>query len=441
MHSAGRFTARLGVIAAFFVVSIFVSCVTDEPADNSPGAGSDVGDGVGSQPLDPATATLDQILERTRAAMGEVTSYRSRGTVLVETSNEDPDYGGRGEIFTAWQSPDRYRMITESSDPDSGELIRVEILKIGKRNYFRGGESDWIEMDPQLESEGRSLSSDPLLYLLDFEDIELESADEILEDGSRAYRLDIDEHRVTPGSQEGEPRGAIIDMQLRHVLLIDRATYRYVSLTTSGSIKSESYSTINGVRSLEILQVNSVYTFEYYDYNEPVVIEPPTDSNPRGGSTGGGNENIARPAATPTAYPQYNCSEPSASWPGCGIRTAADVEAMLAAFPDNAKIVVDEDVVITFAFAGPPHVDWPADVSIWHVPSASVARLCYTTEPLQGETTTSPEPVYRLLGSVVSGKSMAASERLQQIMDDVNLAKEIRSRMGRVEVQCAFIGQ
>jgi len=118
------------VIAA---TSLVVSCSSDSPdydeADQTP-----------FPPLDPASATLEQILERTRIAMGEITSYQTRGTMVI--TGRTPDDGGSGDYFTAWQAPDRFMFRTEGVDPDSGENQFMEFRTIGIRSFADTGD-DW----------------------------------------------------------------------------------------------------------------------------------------------------------------------------------------------------------------------------------------------------------------------------------------------------------
>lgn len=156
----GRLNVRLLVLSAIFVLAAVASSCSDQNEPTS----------TLFPLLDPSTATLEEILSRTRTAMDEITSYKTRGTVRVEGMNEDD--GGSGEYFTAWQAPDRFMFRTEGRDRDSVELQVMEFRTIGTRSFVGNPGEEWQEMQPRPEGDEQPArsSQDPRsrLYRVNF---------------------------------------------------------------------------------------------------------------------------------------------------------------------------------------------------------------------------------------------------------------------------------
>ena len=352
--------------------------------------------------------------------MSEVTSYRTRGTVDFNLPQTDPSLSN--EFFTEWQYPDRHR---NRSGPLKGEGesgFVTEKLSVGVQSFARLNGSKWQEQPPRPNNEEADRSYGFHLIDLDARNVELISTDGVTDDGVRVYRLEFRGYPVAPTS-DSEELLAIEQFrsQTRVTLLINQETFRYVTAIIESQIE-------NGpnIDTTEIAILSgSVITYNFYDYNEPVDIELPTEN------VGLREDNpLATPGVphTPTAIPIQNCSERGAIWPGCGIRTAADVEAMLAVFPDDHKIAVGEDVVIVFAFEGPPAVDWLADGFVWHVPTASFLSICVSG---------SPEPVVRFRGSTeTSLNSPEAGSLLGQVLADEVVADLFRTRDFDIKGRC-----
>lgn len=425
------------------VVFLFVINVVACSSNTSSGSQSIDGPPPGTLQPDYTTSTivpslsLVQILERTREAMREVTSYKTRGRIKVESSSDNPDDGGTGDLFTAWQSPDRFQTIMESTDSDDGVFDRNVILQVGNLRFFGDGSNEWQEMMPLTDSEGTNPGSNPLLTLLDLENIELTSVDYALDNGSNAYRLEIDQLPPARDIPDGQPPSPIKNEPIHHMLLIDQETFRLVHQTTNYILEFETTKSFNRVRSTEFITITQELTYEFYDYNEHVVIEIPSDYKEWVAPAATAKNDPPDP--TPTAYVTRNiCSNPETAWPGCGMRNEVDVREMLLKFPADAILGVDEDVVIVFASDLLPNVEWPADAFIVHIPTATVAELCYTRQSLNGETANPPYPL-RLWGTHMNTMSQEGSTRLNRVLSDELVMEEIRTRAGKVQLDCEFI--
>ena len=212
---------------------------------------------------EPDDLTLEQILERSQTAMGEVTSYKTRGTIVVEGLTEDD--GGSGEQFTAWQSPDRWMLRVEGQDPDSQEAESMEIRRIGSRSFASSSGDDWQEITPSPPGDSQLPGH---LQLLAHDSIELISDDTVTEDGTRVFEL-----RITPENRSsGE-----WTMELRHILLVDFQTYRFVHQISDEMLTFTLHSRNNRVEEEIPSFAHTVTNIEYYDYDQPVRIEIPDE--------------------------------------------------------------------------------------------------------------------------------------------------------------------
>jgi hypothetical protein len=340
---------------------------------------------------------------------------------------------GMARYFVEWQSPDRGRNRIEATEKDSQESMFNEIVSVGGQTFARSHESGWREQLRLGLIRSEWPYSPPVIYL-DAPDIELVSANEITDEGVKVFRLEFSEAPRPASTDTDTPiTENFLKPEIHTTLLISQETFRFVSVVDKSRMPDGITADADG----EPVLVNWTNTFELYDYNVPNVIEAPDEYVLW--SEKWTTESQPSPLATPTAVPERNCSEPDATWPGCGVRTAADVEAMLVVFPDVSKIILDNDIVITFPFEEPPHVDWQADAFVWHVPSASVAQLCYANLTPEWMTPT-PDLATRLSGTGMQSKSPEGAARLQQILDDEAVTDQIRSRAGAIEVQCVFSG-
>jgi len=276
--------ALMLLVSMLSLAVALTACKSDRTASPSEPTQSNAAQPT-SQPHDPTTATLEQITEKTRTAMNEITSYQTSGPLIIETTSSNPDDGGTGEIFTTWKFPGRYRMVMEDSDPDTGnsqgtEILTIEVLTIGDRNLFVYPDSEWQEMapiGPPSTLPGRM----PLLNLLDdLNDITLISTSDTLTDGSNAYRLEIDDFWASSNDDDPQGVGAIKNRQSHYALVIDQQTFRFVSLVTINTHEIEAHGTLNGVANSEIVKVTQTSTYNFYNYNQPVEIEVPNEYKP-----------------------------------------------------------------------------------------------------------------------------------------------------------------
>lgn len=396
---------RRAVFALMIVLAIgFVACGSEQ-APNS-GSAQDV----------------DVIVARARDAMGKVTSYRTTGE-WTQTSYDSPEPESFQQ-FTEWVAPDRHRLRLDS--PPDGDGLFNEIIRIGDQIFTHDDHRGWQEQPRYAASlsDADRLNTvavrpgDPAM-LLDVENLELVGED--LFEGAEVFRLVGHTSFERGPVAEGQPDSFKAFTETVTTLLIDRLDYRLALLIAESEIRFTVLKTMNGVESQEEGRASSFASSRFFDYDEPVTIEIPTENvrlledNPLA--------TPVPPPATPTAVPAFNCSDSGASWPGCGVRTAADVEVMLAVFPAENKLAAGEDAVITFPFDGPPSVDWQAEAFIWHVQSASVVRLCV-----------------RNSARAWKSNSPAATARFDQVLANKTLMDEIRSRMSHVEGRCVFSG-
>lgn len=258
------FATALTLISVVFVIAA-AACGTDEPASQL--------SSTAIKPLDPATATLDQILERTRAAMSEITSYKTRGVVDSNLAHTDPSPSN--EFFTEWQYPDRHRnqMGPLKGEGESGFV--TELLSVGDRYFARLNDSDWQEQQPRANNEDADRSYGFPLIDLDSSDVKLISTDEFTDDGVPVFRL---EFRGYPAAQTTDSEELLAIEQsrsrVRVTLLIDQKTFRYetVIIESLGENESNVDTTANATLG------GSTITYDFYGYNEPLDIELPTEN-------------------------------------------------------------------------------------------------------------------------------------------------------------------
>ena len=437
-------SVKMLVAIAILLTVTITSCGTDESTGNS--VGSDSVSGVGpTPPLDPATATLDEILERSRIAMGDVTSYKIRGAVVTERSiGSDFVSSRRTDEFRVWQSPDRLHIRSESAASGFRDAHLTETVFMGDQIYSRSGTTGWQQPESFSPSRWSEQAYSAHVIVLDAPDMKLVSRNEETDDGTKVYRLEYTESPFLPLYEEAQaesegPEGGIprfpetVSTNL-NTLLIDQQTFRIFAQFTNGTRETTpaDRNTADADGANVMLSSgtderrHTVQTAYYYDYNVPNVIEPPTEFDPPGSV----QINRDKPPVLPENMFTGSCSEPGASWPECAVQTAAEFETMLSVFPEDHKISVGDDVVITFAFEGPPNIDWPADGFIWHAPSGSFMIMCVSD---------SPEPEFRFWkfsGSSHQRNFPEAEPRLSQVWADDEVANLIRGRTYEVRGSC-----
>jgi len=370
--------------------------------------------GVETFPTDAADLTVEEIITRARVAMSGITSYRTTGEITV-SSQEDPE-PQTGDFFTEWAAPDRYKYRMEGIS--DGEYESNELISIDNESYSRDGQNEWRHMSRSSGGEAESDSTpirsigDPMSFL-DADIFELLGEEDF--EGVPAFRLQ------STTIVEADPDKVLPSRETITTLLISQTDYQLMTTVEATDLVITVRSTRNDVESQDEEWASYVITRHFHDYNEPATIEAPADIVEMlgGESADGPSRSLPAPIHTPTAVPSQNCSDPGARWPGCGIRTSADVEVMLAVFPDNAKIPIDGDVVVTFPFESSLDIGWNADTYIWHVPSASVVRLCNEQRSQSWKS-----------------NSLEATDRLRKVLADDDLMEQIRTHKNEVDGRC-----
>lgn len=316
------------------VLAIVSACETDSAGTTTP-----AGDY-----LDPSTATLEEILERTRAAMGEITSYQTRGTLVADGLTDDD--GGSGEYFTAWQSPDNFMFRIEGHDPDSGELQVMEFRNIGLRSFARNSGEDWQEMQPRPEPLREQVLPGHL-RLLDMDSVKLIANDAISESGTRLHRLEVIE------TLESSPESSMV---VTTTLLIDANTYLFVTAISDQMLTFILHSRVNGVESEVPSFGHSVYTSEYHDYNKPVEIEIPENFTPP--------RTIANPSATFKPDPTPTPTPPTLE--EIVIRTRKAMGAVTS-YETSGKISIERSIPKAFTSfrSGEYSTKWELPGTLW----------------------------------------------------------------------------
>lgn len=234
-----------------------------------------------SQPLDTSTAalhqvdldtaTLEQVLNRTRLAMGDVVTYKTRGTIVDRVSGEE--FSAPTRNFAEFHSYDRYKFGSDYSEYEGGQF--VEWLSVGSQLFTRNSRHGWQEAhEPSSEPRTPVPPSQGFLSFLYQDGIELVSTDEITEDGVKVYRLGSTEK--VEHFWSGDPV-----LETRTVsLLIDKESFRIVTRIIDKNYTRNIVDATDSEPSTKSDRWQMVHTEHYYDFNEPVVIEVPDDYIP-----------------------------------------------------------------------------------------------------------------------------------------------------------------
>ncbi|MCZ6619511.1 MAG: hypothetical protein O7E57_15420, partial [Gammaproteobacteria bacterium] len=226
--------------------------------------------------------TVEQILDRTRLAMNDITSYRVRGATLDRDSTSSV-FSVPLRNFSEFQSYDRYRWEIDSSAHEHGYL--TEYLVIGTQNFTRSdreGPLEWRESERIYDRGEWQSPFDTILSTLDNRDqkstttngMHLVSDNEVTDDGVRVYHLEII-------ANFKHSWGSDITSETRTTtLLIDRDTYKLVARTVHKHYQHASPESLNGESSTSPDWWQMLYTERYYDYDEPIIVEAPDDYIP-----------------------------------------------------------------------------------------------------------------------------------------------------------------
>ena len=216
--------------------------------------------------LDPSTATWSQVFDHTRAAMVAIASYKTRGSMMVEYSDEDDDGGSRTDRFTEWRIPDRYRIRWSDFGTDTGEETTNEIRFIGNRIFRYNTESGWVEQPegsvsgvpaPLFSAQEKSFSAHSLVLV---------SIDEVTDDGIRVYRFEFIQDSLSNSYTDVNKFDALgANKQTRTTLLIDQETFLFVTMIQEERVEYVVTKTKNGVPTFSDEWSRTVTTSHYYD--------------------------------------------------------------------------------------------------------------------------------------------------------------------------------
>ena len=259
-------TNLLPVISALFLIVVFAGCSSPEEQ-----VVSSIFDHPTYPNTEADTITLEQILERSRLAMSDTDSYKTRETSYFRTSTttlEEPSTG-----YSELDSNGDFRM--GSTYPKQSGDSFFEYRRVGTQFFTRSHHHGWEEPhEPNPEFADAQLA-DRFLEILNAVGIQLRSTTERNDDGAWVYRLEYTEEsgRFANGGYEvvTDSRTVLIDQYTNRIVTVFRDSLHEVYFISEGETitpdtKSRWY--------------ESVQTYNYYDYNEPVVIEVPDDYVP-----------------------------------------------------------------------------------------------------------------------------------------------------------------
>ncbi|MDA1278877.1 MAG: hypothetical protein O3B95_02380 [Chloroflexi bacterium] len=236
--------------------------------------------------IDPLAPTVDQIIERTRAAMNEFTSYRIRGASL-ERQSKTAELSLAYRSFSERESRDRYRSLTDI-DPDAGGYL-LEFVVLGPRMFRNDGRetySGWQESEPIYDRGERESAFDIILSTLDSayaesvdkNEIQLVSTDEVTDDGIRVYRLESVNNFRHSWNRDG-----VFEVRTTS-LLIDQETYRLVARTVDKHSQNGWLAGSSLKMPADVDGWQWLFTERYYDYDVPIVVKVPDEYEPWSGT-------------------------------------------------------------------------------------------------------------------------------------------------------------
>ena len=231
-----------------------------------------------SEPITSESLSLDEIINRSRLAMADVITYKTRGEEFdSEYHGERTLSGGR---FSEFHSYDRF--VYGAIDTDNGGTKLTEWLQVGNRVFLRPSKTTWQEREPFSGPMDPTTWSRSQLSHLFQHDFELISTDEVTSDGVAVYRIAYTEDRVERwGQRSGYAENFERNWGTRPIselytsaLLIDKESFLVVSHVADLDYSSEP----SELR--EVTSWQRHIKIDYYDINEPVVIEVPDEYMP-----------------------------------------------------------------------------------------------------------------------------------------------------------------
>jgi hypothetical protein len=252
-------------ISALFLIVAGAGCSSPEKVTSR----------IGDHPIYPNseadTITLEQVLGRSRLAMSDTDSYKTREVSYFRSSTtglEEPSTG-----YSELDSNGDFSMGSTYAR-SSGDSY-FDYRKVGTQFFTRSHHHGWEEPHkPNLEIADAQLA-DRFLEILNADGISLRSTTERSEDGAWVYRLEYTEEsgRFANGGYEivVNSNTVLIDQYTNRIVTVFRDSRHDVYFISEGETitpdtKSRWY--------------ESVQTYNYYDYNQPVVIEVPDEYVP-----------------------------------------------------------------------------------------------------------------------------------------------------------------
>ena len=271
------------LISALFFVAVLASCTPEKTADVPPypdlasldseaamaypdSTAFDTSTGT----FDTSTLTVEQVLDKARLAAAKIVSYKSRGTVMSRRSTS----GFKEPIreFSEVASNGDYRSGAEYPDPYDDDVDRSEYRRVGTQSFSFSSYEGWEESSKPRTEPADNPASGYFLWLLGEDDIELRSTNERTEDGVEVYRLVFSEKHEQPVRGGGE----YVIVVRTYTLLVSKESFRVVAwfFDTHGEIYAVSSASEIGADTHSRWGKDFGIT-EYYDFNEPIVIEIP----------------------------------------------------------------------------------------------------------------------------------------------------------------------
>jgi hypothetical protein len=219
--------------------------------------------------FDNSTLTLEQVLNQARLAAGEIVSYKSRGTLTFRSSTsgfEEPI-----EEFSEHASNGNYRFGSEYPDPYDDDIHLSEWRSVGIQNFSFNSGDGWKESSEPRSEPSVISASGHFLWMLDENDIELRSTNERTEDGVEVYRLVFSEKYEQP------VRGGEYMIEVRtNSLLVSKESFRIIAWLQDAHGDRYAVSAASEIDADTHFRWGEEFRItEFYDFNEPVVIEIP----------------------------------------------------------------------------------------------------------------------------------------------------------------------
>lgn len=223
---------------------------------------------------DPDTVTLEQVLEYSRAAMSEVTSYRANGTQVRGSSEQEPSTVSM-RLFEQ-QAFDHYRVRVDLQG-DKGNGF-TEKIGTGMQVFQRDSDRGWWETHLTADQITSIRSNWNQISIPDNGHGQIISRDEVTPAGVRVYPVEsVGRFEIPPGNTTAKSH----DLQIRTVtFLIDHETFRLITRITKYQFENInlSGSTDSLVATREWSQ--TINTEQFFDYDETIEIEAPDEYTP-----------------------------------------------------------------------------------------------------------------------------------------------------------------